>query len=67
MPNENENENENEKTVWPRVLTMQSLTDYSKVLDEFRLSFAVGEIVRNDVYAENERANSGGGRNTGLI
>jgi len=45
---------ENEKTVWPRVLTMQSFTDYSKVPDEFRLSFVVGEIVRNDVYAENE-------------
>lgn len=27
--------------------------DWSKVPDEYRLSFVVGEIVRNDVYAEN--------------
>jgi hypothetical protein len=33
---------------------MRSFTDYSRVPDEFRLSFVVGEIVRNDVYAENE-------------
>jgi hypothetical protein len=33
---------------------MQSFIDYSKVPGEFRLSFVVGEIVRNDVYAENE-------------
>jgi hypothetical protein len=33
---------------------MHSFVDYSKVPDEYRLSFVVGEIVRNDVFAENE-------------
>lgn len=33
---------------------MKPLTDWSSVPDQYRLSFVVGEIVRNDVYAENE-------------
>jgi len=33
---------------------MKSFTDWATVPDEYRLSFVVGEIVRNDVYAENE-------------
>ena len=33
---------------------MRSFVEYSKVPDKYRLSFAVGEIVRNDVWAENE-------------
>jgi len=33
---------------------MKSYPDWATVPDEYRLSFVVGEIVRNDVYAENE-------------
>ena len=33
---------------------MRSFVEYSKVPDKYRLSFVVGEIVRNDVWAENE-------------
>ena len=33
---------------------MLSYPDWSLVPDEYRLSFVVGEIVRNDVYAERE-------------
>ena len=33
---------------------MRSFVEYSKVPDKYRLSFVVGEIVRNDVWVENE-------------
>jgi len=33
---------------------MRAYPDWSTIPDEYRLSFVVGEIVRNDVYAENE-------------
>ena len=38
----------------PYGFLMKPLTDWAGVPDQYRLSFVVGEIVRNDVYAENE-------------